>query len=120
MAIAKKSTTSSVKKTPEKKQLQIPKKKITPKAKTRTKYDWIALKQQFMESDFIDVSPFIRETIQQDPSRNRAIADRVKGWGDEKKKIQQEMKEEALKDFKKNLKQRWENVFDVLDQAHVK
>lgn len=30
------------------------------------------------------------------------------------------MKQKALEDFKLNLKKRWEHVFDVLDQAHVK
>lgn len=96
------------------------KEKKEVKKNTRTKYDWISLKQEFMESDFIDVAPFLRQSIKQDTANNKAVANASKWWADEKRKIQQEMKQKALEDFKKNLKTRWENVFDVLDQAHVK
>lgn len=30
-----------------------------PKHNTRTKYDWDALKMEFIESEFIDVAPFM-------------------------------------------------------------
>lgn len=30
------------------------------KIKARTKYDWDAIKQEFFESDFIDVAPFMQ------------------------------------------------------------
>lgn len=86
----------------------------------KTKYDWVALKQEFLESDYIDVAPFIQQKIGKDTANNWQVWLMTKWWADEKKKIQAEMKQKALEDFKQNLKKRWEHVFDVLDQAHVK
>lgn len=104
------------KKTPEKKTTV---KKTTKKTPPKKKYDWIALKQEFFESEFDDVAPFIRQIIGQDTANNKWVAEKVKWWRDEKKKIQEEAKQKALEDFKKNLKKRWDHVFDMLDQAHV-
>lgn len=87
---------------------------------TKQKYDWVAIKQEFFESDFIDVAPFIQQKYGKDTANNWQVWLMTKWWWDEKKKIQEEMKQKALEDFKQNLKQRWEHVFDVLDQAHVK
>lgn len=87
---------------------------------TKTKYDWKAIKQDFFESDFIDVAPFLQATYQINTSQSSQAREKTKWWADEKKKIQEEMKQKALEDFKLNLKKRWEHVFDVLDQAHVK
>lgn len=87
---------------------------------TKTKYDWEAIKQDFFESDFIDVAPFLQATYQINTSQSSQAREKTKWWADEKKKIQEEMKQKALEDFKLNIKKRWEHVFDILDQAHVK
>lgn len=87
---------------------------------TKQKYDWVAIKQEFFESDFIDVAPFLQQRYSKDTAKSGQVWLMTKWWADEKKKIQEEMKQKALEEFKSNLKQRWEHVFDVLDQAHVK
>lgn len=87
---------------------------------TKAKYDWVALKQEFFESDFIEARSFIQHKYSRDTADSGQVQKQITWWADEKKKIQEEMKQKALEDFKSNLKQRWEHVFDVLDQAHVK
>lgn len=96
-----------------------PVKKVTRKTPPKKKYDWIALKQEFLVSEYDDVAPFIRQRIGQDTANNKWVAEKTKWWWEEKKQIQEEAKQKALEDFKKNLKKRWEHVFDMLDQAHV-
>lgn len=45
-----------------------------PKKPTRTKYDWQALKAEYLSSDFLDVAPFLRQRIGQDTTSNKAVA----------------------------------------------
>lgn len=92
----------------------------TTKATTKTKYDWVAIKQEFFESDFADVKPFLELKYSLNTVTSWNAQQKTKWWADEKKKIQDDLKIEALKNFKSNMKQKWDEVFDKLEQAHVK
>lgn len=87
---------------------------------SKQKYDWVAMKQEFFESDYIEAFAFLKSQYGLDPVSNWNIRTQTKWWSEEKKQMQDEAKQKALEEFKGNLKQRWEHVFDVLDQAHVK
>lgn len=105
---------------------KIEEKKVTKKvakkikSKNKTKYDWIAMKQEYFESDFIDVAPFLKNNYSINTGDNGNALEKSKWWWDEKKKIQEELQREAMKTFKSNMKKKWDDVFDKLEQAHVK
>lgn len=87
--------------------------------KTKTKYDWEAIKLEFLESDYNDVAPFLADKYQINTRYNTQSREKAWWWWEEKKKIKQELKEKALEEFKSKLKDKWTKVFDKLEQAHV-
>jgi len=92
------------------------KKKPNPKAK----YNWDVIKQEYFESDFIDVAPFLKSMYGINTGDNWNALEKSKWWWVEKKKIQEDLKLEALKNFKSNMQKKWDEVFNKLEQAHVK
>lgn len=86
---------------------------------TRTKYDWESIKQEFFESEFLDVAPFMVKKFWRNIADGWKHAEKTKWWWDEKRKIRQEAKRKAQDEFKSNLKERWDAVFDKLEMAHV-
>lgn len=111
MAITPKNTTPKEKTTS--------KKEVAKKIPTRTKYNWVKLKLDFFASDFLDVAPFLRASIGQNTVNNKAVAIASKWRGDEKRKIQEQMRVEAFKKFKANIKGQWDNVMGKMEMAHV-
>jgi len=91
-----------------------------PKHNTRTKYDWDALKMEFIESEFIDVAPFMMKKFWRNIADGWEHAMKIKWWWEEKKQIGEELRRKALEDFKTNIRKQWEGVYDKLEQAHVK
>lgn len=91
-----------------------------PKHNTRTKYDWDALKMEFIESEFIDVAPFMVKKFWRNIADGWKHAEKIKWWWEEKKQIGEELRRKALEDFKTNIRKQWECVYDKLEQAHVK
>lgn len=97
-------------------------KKTKPKAKpkpTRKKYNWDAMKVEFMQSDFLDVSPYIRRKTGQEVWNNKWIAEKTKGWWAEKKKLMEEAQRVAMEKFKMDLRKEWTEAFDKMEMAHV-
>ena len=64
---------------------------ITPKAK----YDWVALKQEFFNSDFLEVAPFIRERLGKETDNDTNVANQTKGWAEAKKEWKRKQIEEV-------------------------
>ena len=71
--------------------------------KIRSKYNWEALKDEFFASEHIDVASFIRERLGKDTGSNTHIANKTKGWGDDKKAYQQEITDKAKEKAKQKL-----------------
>lgn len=74
---------------------------MSKKKKTKTKYDWNGLKQEFFASEYIDVAPFIRERLGKETDSHTHIAKKVKGWAEEKKAYEESITEEAREKAKK-------------------
>lgn len=89
------------------------------KKNTRTKYDWDKIKAEFFASDFLDVFPFIQHKYGTDTAQGWQAKSKTVGWAEEKRKIQDEMKLEALKQFKSNIRKQWDAVFEKMEMAHV-
>lgn len=94
-------------------------KEITKKP-SKAKYDWKALKQDFLESTFLEVAPFIRHRLSKDEANDWNTLKQTTWWADEKKKIREEIKQKALEDFKTNLSKEWQDTFLKLEQAHLR
>lgn len=95
-------------------------KKGGKKNKPKTIYDWDAIKQQFFESDFIDVAPFLQLKYGLNTVDSGNAQQKTKWWWEEKKQIADELRRKALEDFKTNIRKQWEVVYDKLEQAHVR
>ncbi len=87
--------------------------------KGKTVYNWDAMKLEFMESDYLDVTPFLQYVYRMESGLNWNTKERVKWWGEEKRQVQKEMKQKAYDDFKTNLSKEWTKVFEKLEFAHV-
>lgn len=90
-----------------------------PKKTNRTKYNWVKMKREFFESDFHDVFPFIQHKFGTATAQGWQAKSKTVGWAEEKRKIQDEMKLEALKQFKSNIRKQWDAVFEKMEMAHV-
>ena len=115
---AKTTAKTTAKKTPPKKTSTKAKEK-KPK-QTRAKYDWVALKQEFLESDHIEASPFIQHKYSTKTALSWAVRKSIIGWTEEKKQLQKELQEKASKEFQTKIQQKWDEVFNHLEEAHVK
>lgn len=94
--------------------------KAKPKQKpTRKKYNWEAMKIEFMNSEYLDVAPYIRWKIDREVKHNRWIAEKVKGWWEEKKRAIEKAQQEAMEKFKMDLRKEWTEAFDKMEMAHV-
>ena len=50
----------------------------------RAKYDWQALEAEFLNSDYQDVAPFIKEKLGKDTANHTWIATKTKWWAEKK------------------------------------
>ena len=64
----------------------------------RAKYNRQALKAEFLNSEYKDVAPFIKEKIGKDTAKHTRIATKTKWWAEEK----QDLRNTALQDATKN------------------
>lgn len=94
--------------------------KTTASGHTKQKYDWISLKQEFFESDFLEVAPFMVQKFDRNIAENWNNARKIKWWADEKREIKENMRKEAMENFKNNLSKKWEETLDKLEEAHIK
>lgn len=97
---------------------QIDQKKGYYKA-TKAKYNWEAMKAEYMASDFIDVAPFLQSKYSLNTVQSWDAREKTKWWADEKKQIQAQIKIEAIKQFKSNIRGQWDAVMEKLEMAHV-
>lgn len=82
---------------------------------SKSKYNWIKLKQEFFNSDFTDVAPFIRQRLDKDTSIDKNAANHTKGWAEDKKKWQIEENEKIQAEMRKELIEKLKvKVEDVL------
>lgn len=63
----------------------------------KAKYDWTALKQEFFNSNYLEVSVFIRDKLGIEITENGWVREQTTGWTDEKKKFKQKQIEEVQK-----------------------
>lgn len=70
--------------------------------KDRAKYDWIALKEDFFRSEYIDVSPWIRHTLGQEKEQNKNVRLACAGWALDKKIWKEERLKETLAKIKED------------------
>lgn len=84
------------------------------------KYDWIALKAEFMHSQNYDaVWPFLREKIGRDNGENY-IAKKTKGWTQEKMALRKLAQEEAQKNLSSTLAQEYSMSTERLSNVNSK
>jgi len=83
-------TKSKPKKTPKKKAIKkVIKKtqKINTKPEGKQKYNWGLLRQEFMTSEYLEVTAFFRQEYGKEIEKNGTIGRKTKGWVEEKKKF---------------------------------
>ena len=69
----------------------------------KAKYDWITLKQEFFNSDIVEVSAFIRHKFGIEMKDNGQVANKTTGWGEDKKEWKRKRIEEIQKQADKEL-----------------
>jgi len=67
-----------------------------------SKYDWIKLKQEFFESGILEANTFLMGRIGKDKGDSN-VAERTKGWTEDKRDWQRKRIEEAQKEADKEL-----------------
>jgi hypothetical protein len=70
------------------------------------KYDWIQLKQDFFNSEFFEVEPFLKQKFGRGTGDDGNIAKHAKGWTNDKKEWQQKRIDEIQKTADKELKEK--------------
>lgn len=94
------------------------------------KYDYAALKQEFMQSEIEDTREFIRQRLGKDTAKNKQLATKTKWWTKEKQRYKQKLAEKAIaKSLEKQANQLSAKIpldrlvrmksdfFDLIDQA---
>jgi len=78
----------------------------------KSKYNWESLRQEFFNSDFLEITSFIRQRLGKETVSDNHIARKVAGWTDEKKawtrkrleKVQKEADKALMEKLKIHLK----------------
>jgi hypothetical protein len=80
----------------------------------QTKRDWEMIRQEFFNSEFLDVAPFIRQKFGKETNNDGNMANQTKGWAEEKRlwkrKINEEIESKAKKELVDKLKIAWEDL----------
>lgn len=71
-----------------------------------TKYDWLQIKQDFFNSEFFEVEPFLKQKFGRGTGDDGNIAKHAKGWTNDKKEWQQKRIDEIQKAADKDLKEK--------------
>jgi hypothetical protein len=70
---------------------------------SNAKYDWDALKQEFFNSDFLEVAPFIRQRLSKETANDSNMANQTKGWAEDKKEWKRKRMEDVQRQADKEL-----------------
>lgn len=115
-------TKTKTKKTPKKKPIKKPIKKVVKKApvkkkevkKTKSKYNWALMKQEFMTSEYLEVTAFFKNEYSIDLVKNGHVNKKVTGWTEEKKKFIQEVYTQTMESIKEKRVVRNTDVLEKL------
>jgi len=69
----------------------------------KSKYNWEELKQEFFNSEFLEVAPFVRERLGKETANDTNVATQTKGWANAKKEWTKNRNAEIQKQLDKEL-----------------
>lgn len=92
------------------KKSQVKKKDIK---KTRTKYNWALMKQEFMTSEHLEATGFLRAEYGLEHCKSNSARKKTKGWSEEKKEFAKEIYRQTMESV---AEKRVEKNTDVLDK----
>lgn len=82
----------------------------------KTKYDWHKLKQEFFESDYLEVKGFFEAKFS---AYNTNIQEKTAGWTKAKQEYQKAQIQQAEAEYEVEKRKKWKQVFRNIDTARM-